>query len=625
MSRSLSSALRPYLNAQVKPRQRDAYLRFYAAATATAAPNHKATSKPTVADPEASVDSLWSSASYRKRLKQLTALHPEGQNAPTEELYPRIGPEKRLKPAQFRREAEKLRLAPGTWSRSTKFSVQGKVWRARSMGKKLLFIDVVESEERVQVMVDMATLQKKAACSLAELDDLRRRLAVGDYYAFTGCVTRTAQGELTLAAEEMPKLLSPSLHVLPTQVTDRETLARLPQLDLLLHQSKRDLLRLRHVIEKSISEFLDHKDFTKVTTPILAADTGGAAAQPFETATNEIPDVPLRLRIAPELALKKLTAANLGPVYEIGPCFRNEGLDSTHNPEFSTCEFYKPFASLDELMTMTETMLLAMGRSCQAAIGARLKSLPKQETLELYFSSGQFARLPFVPTLSHEIRKILPTYRLPRNMDEAAAPELISLIHDLQMKVPNMKLKVPSNATTARLLDYLCSHLVEPLCQSPTFITDHPAVMSPLAKSYVDSATGYTLSARAELFINGIEYVNLYEEENSPFQQARNFLSQAHNGSTSVLKNQFGVDRTHEEIKQRLTPGQQYYVRVLEMGLPPTGGWGCGLERLVMLFGGAKRIGDVLPFGGLRSVVAMGTTVDAKGGLVIEKDIKTDI
>jgi lysyl-tRNA synthetase class 2 len=145
--------------------------------------------------------------------------------------------------------------------------------------------------------------------------------------------------------------------------------------------------------------------------------------------------------------------------------------------------------------------------------------------------------------------------------------------------------------------------------------------MAPLAKSFTDPNTGYELSARAELFINGIEYANLYEEENNPFQQARNFLSQAHNGSSKVLQNEFGTALTHEEVKKRLTPGQQYYIRVLEMGLPPTGGWGCGLDRLVMLFGGAKRIGEVLPFGGLRSVVAMGTSVDKQGGLILDRGL----
>ena len=346
-------------------------------------------------------------------------------------------------------------------------------------------------------MVNIDTLQKKGSYSPVVLDDIRKRMAVGDHYSFSGVVTRTAQGELTLSAESLPQLLSPSLHTLPTQVTDKETLARLPQLELLLQHRKRDLLRLRHVVEKSLADFFDNAEFTKVTTPILAADTGGAAAHPFETSTNEMPDVPLRLRIAPELALKKLTAANMGAVYEIGSCFRNEGLDSTHNPEFTTCEFYKPFAGLDELMSMTEALLKRMARSCQAAIDTRLTGLVKQPFVNEYFlRSTGFARLPFIPTLLQEIRKHIPTYRLPRQLDESAATDLIDLIQQLQKASPQLELKVPANPTTARLLDYLCSHLVEPLCQAPTFITSHPAIMSPLAKSYPDPETGYVLTAR---------------------------------------------------------------------------------------------------------------------------------
>ncbi|KIW02188.1 lysine-tRNA ligase, variant [Verruconis gallopava] len=612
MSRSLSLALRPCLNASVKPRCRDAYLRFYTA-------NTQAKNQRKVAEPDDQLDSLWSSVSYRKRLRQLTALHPEGQNAPTDSLYPRIGKEKRLSPAQFRRQAEKLNLAPGDWARKVEFKLQGKIQRVRAMSRKLLFLDVVENEHRVQVMVSLENLQKKGTYSSTEVDDLRKRISVGDYYAFSGVAHRTPNGELTLSIQELPQLLAPSLHILPTTITDKETLARLPQLDLLLHPKRRDLLRLRHVIEQTIAGYLDNAGFIKVTTPILAADTGGAAAQPFETSTNEIPNVPLRLRIAPEIGLKKLTAAGLGAVYEIGPCFRNEGLDSTHNPEFTTCEFYKPFTSLDTLMSMTEELLVQMARACQEAVETRLTSLEKQDLTSEYFLSAPstFARLPFLPTLLERIREVLPGSRLPRRLDESAVQELLELFAQLQQKAPELEIKTPVNPTASRLLDSLSSYFIEPLCQKPTFITGHPAIMSPLAKSYYDPRTDQVLSARAELFVGGVEFANLYEEENDPFMQARKFLQQAR--GTAALTNEFGIDLSHEEVKARLSPSQQYYVRVLELGLPPTGGWGCGIERLVMLFGGAKRISEVLPFGSLRSVIAMGTGVDAKGRLVVDK------
>lgn len=143
--------------------------------------------------------------------------------------------------------------------------------------------------------------------------------------AFTGRPHRAKQGTLSLNVTELPQLLAPSLHTVPAKVTDAGTMARFPQLDLVLNRKRRDLLRLRQVIESTIDQYLSLQDFTRVTTPILAADTGGAVARPFETQANEFLATPLRLRIAPELALKKLVAADLGPVFEMGPSFRNEG------------------------------------------------------------------------------------------------------------------------------------------------------------------------------------------------------------------------------------------------------------------------------------------------------------
>jgi lysyl-tRNA synthetase class 2 len=163
--------------------------------------------------------------------------------------------------------------------------------------------------------------------------------------------------------------------------------------------------------------------------------------------------------------------------------------------------------------------------------------------------------------------------------------------------------------TWPQLLDSLASIALEPHLKSPTFVRDHPAIMSPLAKSHVDAATGAELAARAELFVDGVEYANMYEEENDPFAQARKFLLQKRDADrlNGVAPWDVPEGATHEELFAMLPPGQQYYVRVLEMGMPPTGGWGCGVDRLVMFFGGAKRIGDVLPFGTLKTLIASGT------------------
>lgn len=249
-------------------------------------------------------------------------------------------------------------------------------------------------------------------------------------------------------------------------------------------------------------------------------------------------------------------------------------------------------------MAMTEELLSSVQKACDKAISGRLSSL---ETFPLY--SIPFKRLAFLPTLLDQIRLSVPEFRFPRTLNEESGEELLALFS--QLEIP-----VPANPTIARLLDGLSSHFLEPMCKAPTFITEYPAIMSPLSKSYLDPETGHIVAARAELFINGTEYCNMYEEENDPFLQARKFFHQTHGEAAD--RNAYGYPLEASEIKKRLTPGQQYFVRVLEMGLPPTGGWGGGIERLVMLFGGAKKISDVLPFGNLRSVVAMGTSV-AKG------------
>jgi len=428
-------------------------------------------------------------------------------------------------------------------------------------------------------------------------------------------------GEPTLSVhDELPKLLSPSLHAIPEEVTDEGTLARFPHLELLTRRKKRDLLRLRHHVELGIQEYLNIRSFTKVTTPILAADTGGAAARPFETLSNEFPERPLQLRIAQELALKKLVAADMGAVYEIGPVFRNEGLDATHNPEFTTCEFYLPYAHLAWLMRMTEDLVCTLHSSCVQRILESLQSL--EDPLSPLHSSlapgSKFRKLPFLSTLMDQILRVAPEFRLPQTLSEDSVRDILPLFEKL-------RLPIPARPTTARLLDSLASHFIEPLCQEPTFIISHPAIMSPLAKSFVHPQTGHLVSARAELFIRGTEYINMYEEENDPFLQAKKFLYQSQAEGREDLTLDLGDLGTSdvmqaEAIKKLLTPGQRYYVRVLEMGLPPIGGWGCGIDRLVMLFGGAKRIQDVLPFGNLRNVIAMGTDIQHR--LPVPEDLE---
>ncbi|KAF2401824.1 class II aaRS and biotin synthetase [Trichodelitschia bisporula] len=439
-------------------------------------------------------------------------------------------------------------------------------------------------------MCDLGWIHRRGLASSDELQRFRGMIKEGDYYSFAGGPIRSSTGELTLYCTSVPEALSPSLHDLPQTVINPDTLARFPQLDLAMNKQKRDLLRLRHHIERTMQEFLNTRTFIKVTTPILASDTGGAVARPFETRANEFSGSPLRLRIAQELALKKLIAADMGAVYEIGPVFRNEGIDATHNPEFTTCEFYQPYKTLDDLMSTTEELYSTLIDGASTLIASSLTSLTApQRTF-----AASFPRLPFLPTLMSQLRTVAPGWKLPRDITSKSATEdLVALFTKLDMPLP-------PQPTAARLLDTLGARFIEPLCIGPTFVTHHPAVMSPLAKTFRDSETDHEVSARAEFFVAGTEVANMYEEENDPFTQARKFAVQRW-GSDVV-----SGDADFEKCLEMLTPGQRYFVRVLEMGLPPTAGWGCGIDRLVMLLGGAKRIADVLPFGTLRSVVAMG-------------------
>ena len=412
---------------------------------------------------------------------------------------------------------------------------------------------------------------------LQRFQDFTKIARRGDWYSIQGQPDRSPRGELSILAGAVPTLLSPSLHQIPETLEDAETRTRNRHVDMLVNRSAGQTLRVRHAVEQNINDFFDAEGFTAVKTPILSAGAGGAVARPFETEATELEGQNLDLRIAPELWLKRLIVGGLDKVYEIGPCFRNEGVDATHNPEFYTCEFYEAFATLEDLMTKTEKLLCGMAEY----IGIiwtwepqKMNALPRPPMFE-----GPFARLEFLPALQRELGCTLPDLS-----DPSAQGQILSIFKD-------KSIPPPSQPTLPRLLDALASHYLEPLCTTPTFITHHPACLSPLSKHFLCPTTNQTVSARAELFIQNREIANMYEEENSPFEQRRKFLEQA----------KYRQDGDEEGMKI-----DESYLEVLEWGLPPTGGWGCGVERLVMLFSGRERMSDVLAFGSLRNVVGLG-------------------
>lgn len=332
-------------------------------------------------------------------------------------------------------------------------------------------------------------------------------------------------------------------------------------------------------------DFFHERDFLEVQTPILAENAGGAVARPFLTSSNEGHSKELALRIAPELWLKRLVVGGVERVFEIGPAFRNEGIDSTHNPEFTTCEFYSAFTNLAGLLDQTEELVSGLAMHSQELISTKLGSLPPVDLAQYV---RPFKQLEFIPSLESALG-----FALPDLAADSALEELLALL-----KKHNISLPTDTSPNLPKLLDKLAGIYLEPHSASaPLFITHHPACMSPLSKSFTCPKTGQLVSARAELFASERELANMYEEENDPFAQRRKFVEQAR----------------HRDPADGDAVVDESYVQALESGLPPTGGWGCGVERLVMLFSGARRISDCLSFGTLRNVVGLSAAARKSG------------
>ncbi|KAF1971633.1 lysyl-tRNA synthetase [Bimuria novae-zelandiae CBS 107.79] len=453
-------------------------------------------------------------------------------------------------------------------------SVFGRVRSVRMLGSKLMFLDIKRDSQRLQIMIEVKKLENYDEV-VESFKSFKRIVSRGDWVSFYGRAIRTSTGQLSLLAIRVPQILAPCLHHLPEKVENVEVLARNPHVHQLTNVEPGEILRLRATIYDSIRQYMVGNRFLEVETPIFDVNAGGAIARPFETVANELSNTPVRLRIAPELNLKRLIVGGQDRIFEIGRVFRNEGVDNTHNPEFSTCEFYEVGATLPSLIERTEDMLCGLKAATDLVRKDDFPSLQQPEGIDF---KRPFAQLPFIPTVEKSSGRKLPDLVSP-----TATQNLIALFEELDIDVP-------PNPTLPRLLDALAEKYIEPLCIDPTFITHHPEALSPLSKSYVCPETNQRIASRVELFINGREYVNAYEEENSPFEQRRKFMQQL---------------EFHPETGEGSRELDESYLEVLEWGMPPTGGWGCGLDRLVMLFANKKRIADVLPFGTLRNVVSI--------------------
>ncbi|KAL2136526.1 hypothetical protein VTI74DRAFT_3351 [Chaetomium olivicolor] len=462
-------------------------------------------------------------------------------------------------------------------------TLHGRVESVRRAGSKLIFLDLKGEFERVQGICNFGKLVD--GTTVHGLKDLARLLSRGDIISITGKATRTPTGELTIQATYLPRVLTPGLVPLPTKLVDEESRTQHRHLDMLVNRRTTDILRLRSYLIKYLRDFLHERGFLEFQTPILAGDAGGATARPFTVSAKAV-SKDLSLRIAPELWLKRLVVGGVERVFELGPAFRNEGIDQTHNPEFTICEFYHAYANLADLISLTEDLIRGAAEHCQSLISTKLTSLPP---VDLTPFQSPFQQAEFIPTLESALGFTLPNLTSP-----TALSDLLALLQ--QHKIP-LDITNPPTTSLSQLLDRLAAEFIEPLSSStPLFITHHPVCMSPLAKSFVCPKTGQHVSARTEIFMHGRELANMYEEENDPFEQRRKFVEQLRNkefdGEEGEAGNKGGVV-------------DESYVHALGSGLPPTGGWGCGVERLVMLFSGTRRISDCLSFGNLRNVVGL--------------------
>jgi lysyl-tRNA synthetase class 2 len=391
---------------------------------------------------------------------------------------------------------------------------------------------------------------------------LFKKLDIGDIIFVSGKLFRTKTHELTLEAESL-KLMAKAMHPLPEKwhgLTDIETRYRQRHLDLIANPEVKEIFQKRSLIIKLIRQFMDMHDFLEVETPMMQPRAGGAAARPFKTHHNAL-DQDLYLRIAPELYLKRLVTGGLERVYEINRNFRNEGISTFHNPEFTMMEFYQSYATYEDLMSFTEEIFAFVARHLFGGLtftyqGAEIDLTPPWRRLSVKDALLQIA-----------------------GMAQADMDDPARAIEFARKAGCDVKETDPPGKILMAVFD----ELVEKKLIQPTFITQYPVAVSPLSRR---SNTEPDLVDRFELYISGREIANAFSELNDPADQRDRFLQQ-------IKEREAGDDEAHEMDED--------YVRALEYAMPPTAGEGIGIDRLVMLLTDSASIRDVILFPLLRN------------------------
>ena len=445
-------------------------------------------------------------------------------------------------------------------------SVAGRIMSWRDMGKAA-FMDLRDSTGRIQLYVKIDMLGEEAYRSLtASLD-------IGDIVGVTGEAFRTRRGEISVKADSVV-ILSKSLLPLPEKyhgLKDTDARYRQRYLDLIVNPEVKDAFVKRSKVITAIREYLDGKSFLEVETPVLHTQAGGASARPFITHHNTL-DIDMYLRIALELHLKRLIVGGFERVYEIGRVFRNEGMDTRHNPEFTELELYQAFTDFEGMMNLTEDMVRTVAHK---VLGT---GKVERDGVEIDLDKP-FARISMVEAVQ---KYAGVDFTQVETLEQARA---LAREHHIEYEERHKK---------GDILNLFFETYCEDKLVQPTFLTGHPVDISPLAKRYKE-APEYT--ERFELFICGAEYANAFSELNDPIDQRTRFEAQA------ALK-AAGDDEACDVDEDFLT--------ALEYGLPPTGGMGMGVDRLVMLLTGASSIRDVLLFPTMKSLGDVNKKNDVK-------------
>ncbi len=439
--------------------------------------------------------------------------------------------------------------------------VAGRVVSVRRMGKAS-FVHLQDVDGRQQIYL------KRDNIGEAAYEELFGRVDLGDFLGVRGAVFRTRTGEITVEVRELT-LLSKSLRPLPNlkekdgeifdPFEDKENRYRRRYLDLIVNPEVRVHFMNRAKIIRHLRESLDGHGFVEVETPALQPLYGGASARPFTTYHNTL-DQTLYLRIADELYLKRLIIGGFEKVYELAKDFRNEGMDRSHNPEFTMLEFYQAYADYHQMMDFTEKLI----RGAASATG-ELQLTYRGQEIDL---SAPFGRATYWGLLQKHGGPALAGLTTAEEVRSAAE----QLGHNL-----------PDELNFGQLLDKLFGILVEPHLIQPTFVMDHPKAISPLAKAHRDGDPA--LVERFELFIGGLEIANAFSELNDPIEQRSRLEAQAELASAG------------DEEAQTL---DEDFLEAMEFGMPPTGGVGIGVDRLVMLLTGQESIKDVILFPAMR-------------------------